>query len=178
VTLEEKQKLKALFVATSMYYGQEIPDPALKLYVADLEDLEFADVERALSELRRDPRATRCPLPAVIRARLNPEQDPDLRATYIANEIVEAIGRVGPYNSPGLSEEAMEVVRLEGGWQRVCQLVTNDNLSVFKAQWRQLAKAVRAEKGQRQDLLVEARRGGDLTSMSSLLPAVTGKVES
>lgn len=170
---EEKQQLKELFVATALYYGQDLHNQALELYVSDLEDLPFAEVAQALKDLRREVRTTRCPLPAAIRAKLNPEVDPEARAALIANEIVEAIGRVGPYRLPEFSYEASEIVRLEGGWQRVCEVVTNDNLSIYKAQWRQLAKAVHAGERtpRRRDELAD-RRGEGLEALGVSLPAM------
>ncbi len=171
MTQEEKQNLKMLFVGMSLYYGQEVHDQALELYVSDLEDLPFPDVEGALRDLRREVKTTRCPLPAAVRAKLNPTIDPDAHAALIANEIVEAIGRVGPYRLPSLSGEALEVIRLEGGWQRLCEVVTNDNLSIYKAQWRQLAKAVMGGDRSVQARLADQRRSGDgdLTAIGECL---------
>lgn len=168
----EKQQLKELFVSTALYYGQEVQDQALDLYVADLEDLPFADVSQALGELRRDTKTTRCPLPAAVRAKLNPEIDPEAHAALIANEIVHAIARVGPYQTPELSDEAMEIVRLEGGWQQVCTSVTNDSLNVCKAQWRGLAKSVIGGERSVQSLLTDQRRSGrgELTAIGANLP--------
>jgi hypothetical protein len=173
MTREERQQLKALFVATSLYYGQEIHDQALELYVSDLEDLPFAGVTQAMKDLRREVKTTRCPLPAAIRAKLNPTVDPEAHAALISNEIVEAIGRVGPYYTPEFSPEAAEVVRLEGGWQRVCEVVTNDNLSIYKAQWRQLAKSVIGGERSVQRHVSDQRRsgGGELTAIGACIQA-------
>lgn len=171
MTADEKQRLKALFVATGVYYGHEIPDQALRLYVTDLEDLPFAEVEHAIGSLRRDPKTQRCPLPAMIRARVQPELDSESQAVLVSSEIVEAIGRVGPYRIPELSPEAMEVIRLEGGWKRLCEVVTNDNLSFYKAQWRQLAKALRVGLRESATALPDRRSsGGELTAIGELLP--------
>lgn len=171
MTAAEQQKLKALFVAMSLYYGHEIPDAALGLYVADLDDLSFTDVDRVLSEIRRDPKTRKCPLPADVRARLTPEIDPEAHAALIANEIVYAIARIGPYQTPKLSDEAMEIVRLEGGWEQLCGAVTNDNLNICKAQWRGLAKAVMGGERSVQALLEDRRRSGrgELTALGANL---------
>ncbi len=171
MTREEKQQLKELFVGTALYYGQEVHDQALELYVSDLEDLPFPEVAQGLKDLRREVKTTRCPLPAAIRAKLNPEIDPEAHAALIANEIVHAIGRVGPYQTPYLSDEAMEIVRLEGGWQRICETLTNENLGIFKAQWRGLAKSVIGGEKSVQARLADQRRSGcgELTALGATL---------
>lgn len=140
------QRLKALIVATAMYYGHQIPDNVLALYVEDLSDLAFASVANAIREVRRDPRTTRFPLPAVIRARLMPSLDPEQEAAIISNQIVEMIARCGPYQTPKLDPVAMQIIQMEGGWAQICEMVTNDNLTAFKAQWRTLAKALIGKK--------------------------------
>jgi hypothetical protein len=160
VTPEEKQKLKALYVGTALYYGQDIPDLALKLYVEDLQDLPIAEVERAMQEIRRDPKNNRCPLPATIRGRLQPSIAPELEAEHLVGLIVEAIRKVGPYRLPELPAVAMEVIRLEG-WEQICGAVTDGNLATYKAQWRRLATAL---------LMKQRSPGEDLVKLEGASP--------
>lgn len=171
MTREETQKLKALYVAMSAYYGQRLPDDALGLYVEDLSDLEYESVAGALTELRRDPRINRCPLPAVVRDRIQPAGNPAAEAIVAANEIASAIARIGPYRSPGLSALAMDVIRLEGGWEQVCEVTTNDNLPTLKAQWRELARSMietgRSSRPGREQ--IEQRAGGDTGRLLNFL---------
>jgi hypothetical protein len=129
VTPDEKRSLKALFVATALYFNQDIADAALGLYIDDLEDLPFPEVAQALKDIRRNPKTTRCPLPSAIRANLNPESDPESEATLLASRIA-----MGPV--------AWEVVHMEGGWESVCQSLTYDNMTTMKAQWRNTARAL------------------------------------
>ena len=144
MTQDEKQHLKALLVAMALYYGQEIADAALGLYVEDLEDLALADVQRVLRELRRDPKTTRMPLPAVVRARIVPEamSDEDL-AIEAVNRIFEAVARWGWNNAARaklmIGELGWKVVEMDGGWLTVCQELTEDNKGTFRAQWKGLA---------------------------------------
>lgn len=171
----EKQQLKGLYIATGLYYGQNIPDEALRLYVEDLEDLPFAAVAEALKELRRESKATRFPLPANIRAKINPAEDPDSEANRVVAEIIHSISHVGPYASPMLSPVAAEVVRAEGGWLQVCELATNDNLTFLRAQWRDLALArIKSGRplGQERPALSDQRHGGssgELTRLGDLM---------
>lgn len=139
----EQQQLKALIVATALYYGQEIPDPALKLYVEDLADLPFAVVAEAIKQVRRDPKTTRFPLPAVIRDKIAPAETDELQAMEAAARIPEAVSRFG-WNNPGparlfIGELGWVVVQRDGGWSNVCQVLNEDNLGTLKAQWRNLA---------------------------------------
>lgn len=140
---QEKQQLKALIVATGLYFGHEIPDSVLPLYVEDLADLNFADVTRAIGEARRDPRTTRFPLPAVIRAKLTPSVSDEDVAAEAAARITGAVRMYGNTNADRarkyIGELGWRVVQLDGGWQNVCETLTQDNLGTFRAQWRNLA---------------------------------------
>lgn len=142
MTDQELKQLKALLVVMGAYYGQELLDSVVTMYAEDLKDLSFEDVNRALTEYRRDPKNTRCPLPAMIRARIEPDSNPESEAIFISNLIVQAISRVGPYQLPDLPWVAKEIIKMEGGWENVCDLATNDNIGMLKAQWRGLAKTL------------------------------------
>jgi hypothetical protein len=141
----QKKELKQLFVSTALYFNHTIADTVLALYVEDLKDLNFDEVAQALGELRRDPKTQKCPLPAQIRAHLRPELSDGDRAMLAVSEIVEAVARVGAYQKPQLSPLAEEVVKQEGGWMAVCERLTNDNLTFYKAQWRDLARGLIAQ---------------------------------
>lgn len=145
MTHQEVQALKKLFVATALYYGHEIPDQALSLYVADLEDLPFDEISRAMHEIRRDPKTTRCPIPAQIRARSQSGSDPLSQAQIIAGRILESISRVGPYRTDEAREQigpiGWRVVELSGGWSVVCDIQTDD-IGTHRAQWNRIAHAL------------------------------------
>jgi hypothetical protein len=145
VTAPEKQELKALFICTALYYGHEIPDDALPLYIADLDDLPFVAVAAAIGGLRRDPRVTKCPLPSMIRARLTPESNSDSEAVMVTGRVLEAISRFGPYRleeaKAWIGSVGWILVSMEGGWEHL-NAIESDQLPTMKAQWRQLAKAL------------------------------------
>lgn len=150
---QEKQQLKLLLIATSSYYGQKIPDDAMTLYVEDLEDLPFADVARALKDLRRDPKTIRCPMPAVIRDRIQPANTDENDAVEAASRIIAAVAKYGWNNSESAREYigdlGWRVVMLDGGWRNVCETLTHDNIGMLRAQWRNtaLAQSKRARAG-------------------------------
>ena len=179
----ERSQLLSLFVGMSAYYGQEIPDPALRLYVDDLDDLPFDRVAWALKELRRDPKTTRCPLPAVIRAKLNPEADPESEATLIASRIVGCVAKIGPYRSVearmALGPVGWAVIQMEGGWESVCENLTYDKMGTLKAQWRNLAKVL-IDRGvsKFETTALEDKRSGGLSSLGDVLSRIEGPKES
>lgn len=155
MTPAEIIQLKKLIIAMSLYYGQTLQDQVVALYAEDLSDLPFDRVVQVLKEVRRDPKTTRFPLPAVIRQRIAPEKrDPETEALEASNRIVEAVAKIGPYQSERarafIGELGWLVVQREGGWMNLCETLTNDNQGMLKAQWRNLAKALwhRAELGQ------------------------------
>jgi hypothetical protein len=143
VTQEEKQALKKLLLAMARYYGQEIEDDALLLHVEDLADLPFQRVVLAMKEVRRDPKTTRLPLPAVIRARIEPSRSDEGLAIEAASRITSAVSRYGWTNESRargyVGELGWLVVELNGGWLSICETLTADNLGTFRAQFRQLA---------------------------------------
>jgi hypothetical protein len=144
VSPDDKQKLKLLLVATAAYYGARIPDDALALYAEDLEDLPLESIQSALRDLRRDPKTTRLPLPAVIRQKLAPEalSDEDL-AIEAVNRIFQAVARFGWPNPVAaremIGEVGWRVVEMDGGWQTVCRELNEDNKVGYRAQWKGLA---------------------------------------
>lgn len=150
MTQSERQQLKAVYVATAMYFDQKIPDEVLSLYIEDLADLPFPSVVKAIHSLRRDPKTMRCPIPSVIRSRLNPEMDPEGEATLIASRIVGCVSKIGPYRPQYAQLEighvGWQIVQMEGGWAELCQRLTFDNTATLKSQWRNLAKTLLQQK--------------------------------
>lgn len=140
---QEQQKLKALFVALGVYYGQEITDGTLRFFIEDLDDLEYHEIENALRELRRDPRTNRLPLPAIIRDRIKPTQNNIDTGRDFAARIISAISLFGWSNATGareyIGEDGWMIVRMQGGWNNICEMVNASNITALQAQWRDLA---------------------------------------
>lgn len=146
MTPEERKQLMHLIIATSAYYGHKIEDTVLALYIEDLEDLPLARIAQAIREVRRDPKTTRFPLPAVIRARLTPPETDEDQAREAASRILAAVARYGWSNPERaeayIGELGWEVVKRQGGWRSVCEGVTEDNKTIHQAQWRDLAASL------------------------------------
>lgn len=155
---EDLQKIKALIAITSAYYAQPIANEVVQMYAEDLADLGFERVKAALLELRRDPAITRFPLPARIRAKLNPSVDDRQVALDLAKRITAAIVRHGytwtwnggfaPYETfdaavkGELGELAYEIIRRRGGWQKIHDEFFEGNEGTFTAQLRDHVEAV------------------------------------
>lgn len=146
-------EIKALIVATSAYYGQKLEDHVVGMYADDLADLSVIEIARVLKEIRRDPKTTRFPLPATIRDRLTPAITPENEALEAVSRIIAAISKIGPYRVADAREFVGElgwaVVQSEGSWENVCQNLTDDNLGMLRAQWKNIAltKMARAKNG-------------------------------
>jgi hypothetical protein len=146
VTREEQSELKLRITLLAEYYGQNISDEVVRMYAEDLSDLPFDGVVAAYQSLRRDPKVRRMPLPAEVRARLEPPETPEECARLAAAEVWEAIGRHGWANPDralaSLGGLAKQVVERSGGWHAVCVSSSSMAAGTFKAQLRDLAEAV------------------------------------
>lgn len=162
------QRIKALIVATSAYYGQKLDDHVVAMYAEDLVDLPVEQIERVLKEVRRDPKTTRFPLPAIIRDRLTPAITPENEALESVSRIIAAVSNIGPYQLERAKEFigtlGWEVVKAEGGWENVCMNLTDDNVGMLRAQWKHLALAK----------IARAKNG--LTDTAPALPAPSGPI--
>lgn len=150
----------------------------LLIYENQLKDVGYEKLVHSLDKIIGE-RSSRDPFPSVkeIRETVEPRLNIDSEAAIIANQIVEAIARCGPYTTPLFDPIAKRIVQMEGGWQNVCEMITNSNLATYKAQWRNLAKALLEEKsvqGSAGPTITDQRRqnSGGLVSFSSLLEMI------
>lgn len=80
-------------------------------------------------------------IPCVLGFQDNDTEKPIYRKDDRWERITAYIGPIGE-----------EVAKLQGGWNRICDVATNDNATTLRAQWRELAIV----------LIKKQRRGGDL----------------
>ena len=145
------QSLKETIILTASYYGQTMSSGILNMYVDDLSDLPIDEVIRAYQTYRREPKNTRAPMPAQIRAIVLPGNDIESKAREIAAKINTAVVRIG-YNRRDdakafIGEDGWQVVELNGGWNHLCtNLGVAIDINSFQAQARELAKVVLAKK--------------------------------
>lgn len=139
------QSHKAIILSASMFYREPISDEALLMYAEELSDIDPGLLLEALKDLRKDPKITRLPLPAVIRSRATPSLNEQDRARIIAARIITGVSKIGPYEISRTKEflgpMGWAVVEAMGGWQFICTSITNENLTSYQAQLRDLASA-------------------------------------
>lgn len=139
----KKIEIIGMIVALSAYYQQEFKDNVIAMYAEDLEDLDLESLRREFHAYRRDPKNTRFPLPAQIRARISPTQTDEGEAHEAAARIAQAISKFGWVNpEPArkfIGELGWLVVARDGGWRTVCETLDRDNIGILKSQWKALA---------------------------------------
>lgn len=146
MTHQEKLQLRGLWAMYAAYYRQQLPDEVFVMYADDLADLAFEPVKAALEAYRRNPKNRSLPIPADIRATLEPQIDPDSAAREIAARITAAIPKFGWCNGAEarvyIGEVGWQVVCDQGGWTHICQHHGLElNPSSFQAQVRDLARS-------------------------------------
>lgn len=162
-------QLKAIIAMTAAYFGSPLADEVIAMYAEDLADLPFASVIQAIKAVRRDPKITRFPLPAVIRSKLIAQENDEDKARDIAARLLAAIRRHGSYWTSGfisngkkyypgseqkifetweeaakteIGELGIALVKRFGGWESICDFSENSNPSAFQAQIRDLALSI------------------------------------
>jgi hypothetical protein len=117
--------LREVIVLTATYYGKDLIEPVLEMYVDDLSDLPEAEVIEAYRTYRRNPKNRAFPLPAQIREIIEPEVSPEGMANEAISRIQEAITRFG-YARGGeaqlfIGSLGWAVVKRFGGWENLCR---------------------------------------------------------
>lgn len=140
----------------------------IALYERNLSVMGYDAVVAALDEVitRRRSRDAFPSIRELIEL-IQPEADPEAEAVEAASRIIHAVSRIGPYRPQDarvlIGELGWLVVEREGGWTRICESLTDDNLTTMRAQWRQIA-------------LAQYRRAKAGVSGAPALPTPDGKV--
>lgn len=138
----------AAFALSASYYQRPISDDVARMYAGDVSDLPDADVLRALSVLRREPKRRSCPLPAEVRVqvgRMTAGAGP-AAAEQIAARITGAVSKFG-YNNGSkarayMGETGWRACEELGGYVALCQRLQADEMPTFYAQARELCRAL------------------------------------
>lgn len=178
MTADQIKSLKQMISIMSMYYGRKLDDPVITMYASDLEDLDFASVNEAMSKYRKDPKNRTMFVPAQIRQMVLPEDyiTPEIQAREIAARICAAVPKYGYCNGPEarafIGDIGWEVVQRQGGWSYICEnLGVNINPSAFQAQLRDQLKGDIEFGGaiESKILSMPERKRGELTSASEII---------
>lgn len=134
----EMASLRKTYVSLCMYYGRQLDDTAISMYVEDLSDLALADVETAILKYRRDPKNKTIPLPAHLRSLVGAGQTPRDLAEATLLRVMDAIKQFGWCNPNEaklfVGDIGWRVIAGMGGWRRLCE-DPDFNIGVFRAQF-------------------------------------------
>lgn len=138
-------EIMKLIAALGEYYDKALTPGQVAMYAQDLMVLEPEQLKQAILTYRNDPRNDRFPLPVKLKAMVGAAVNPEDEAIQISGRILGAIASVGPYQGQRarelIGEIGWQVVQMEGGWQTICEIETDD-IPIRKAQWRNLAKSL------------------------------------
>lgn len=179
---EKDKQIKDMVIENFVFYNDQISEVRVRIFAAELADLEVADIARALAEFRREKGRRLMPMPSDVRAKIQPG-DCSHRALAVeaAARILTAIK-----NYDGNTQKSKDyvgalgwsVVVVQGGMDELSRSVTNDNIQICQAQWRDIAMA-HLEMGSIRDAGVKHiadNRIGGLNSLSNTLSKVLSDV--
>jgi hypothetical protein len=188
---QETARLAQTFAMYAAYYRLKLDDEVLRMYAEDLVDLPLAPVIDALRAYRANPKNRVMPMPADVRAMLEPQLDDDAMAREAASRVMAAISKFGYMRGTEAREWIGElgwlVVQRYGGWQRLCESLGSElDIGTFQAQARDLAKtqAQLARAGRLDQppglpgataLMLDATPTQGLTSAADLLKRIQSK---
>lgn len=125
MTDAELKELKKGITLTASYYGRELKPEVIAMMAEDLSNLPFAKVSQAYLTYRRDPKNRTMPLPAQIRAIVDPQPTPEAEGREAVERIKLAIAKFGwPQGEAArafIGEVGWRIVEGMGGWMRVCE---------------------------------------------------------
>lgn len=119
----------------------------IELYDRMLSPLGYRRVNEALDQIIME-RSSRDPFPSIseIKGIVEPTTDEKYKPTLMAGRIIQAVGRYGVPNlklaKDSLYPEEWEVIRMWGGWERVCQDMPAGGGTFIRSQLEKLSAAV------------------------------------
>lgn len=141
----EFAKRMAVLAQLTPHFELDDTGNLLGIYNSHLKAYGYERVCLALDEIIAS-RNARDPFPSVkeIKEVMDPQVDEKSLAVDTAERLWAAVGKFGWCNDPGhtLGEIATEVIRRSGGWRSVCNEANQSEAGIFKAQKRELARAV------------------------------------
>lgn len=143
--MSDIQQIKKLILENAMFYDTQMNEMKLKMHAEVLSEVPISQIEKAYDHFRKLPGQKTLPMPADIKAFTDKKIDPKHEANEAASRIIEAIGKFGYINPVEaydfIGSLAKRVVERHGGWVSVCQMINHENMSFYKAQFRDLAMA-------------------------------------
>ena len=125
MTADELKELKKGIAITASYFGRDLLPEAIQLMAEDLSDLPFEKISQAFLRYRRDPKNRAMPLPAQIRAIVDPKPDPESEGREIIERVVIAITKFGYTQFQAAMEfigpVGKRIADAHGGWTALCE---------------------------------------------------------
>ena len=148
--MSDAKRMMMLLAMLAEQAGERVSEGRIEFMVGRLAQLDHgavcAALEALLESARRFPTIEEIKSAMGIRA----ETDGD-KARDAAERIYTALcrGWASALNREVMAKRdefagpvALEVVRLQGGWQNISNVVTEENAATWKAQWRGLAETI------------------------------------
>lgn len=145
---ENDRIVKETVIENLVYYDAAVSEARVRMFAAELADLDPVAVRRAFAEFRRERGRRQMPMPADVRARIAPaDVSHRALATEAAARVLTAISSYGPWQVDRarsyVGELGWAVVTAQGGWSEVCRTTGEDTpVGVAQAQWTRLAEAL------------------------------------
>jgi hypothetical protein len=142
MTKNEATEFKQLFKACCEVTGRTLSDTVLAIYIQSFNKTEFHGIKRVMMEFIK---CGKFPTINDILSRIG-EKDisPEERARILSQEVITAIGKFGWCNEREAKEHFgpdWDIITGFQGWGLLCN-ITNDDLSIFSAQFRQYAEII------------------------------------
>lgn len=152
-------EIKTILVGLAEYYGITLSPNQLSMYAEDLQDLSPQELKICIKIIRTT--SNYFPRPSVIleAARGNYKD----HGIELSNRIIEAMTKFG-WSNPDqaknhIGELGWKIVQQAGGWARICETSSDEQLPILRAQWRELAIVLL--KKNNQPLLIENKTTHD-----------------
>lgn len=149
-----KSKIAQQVLGLAEYYDKTLSENQLSMFVEDLSELDFDQLQFAIRKYRQDPLNVFFPLPAKLIAIITPVLNEKDEAQEVANLIITAVSKYG-YTNPEqarkfMGDLAWETVIKMSGWKHICETLTIENEGMIRAQIRGMAEVVskKAKRGE------------------------------
>lgn len=176
--MNHRTLLTEILIAFGEYYDRKLTTTQIAMYVEDLTALTPDELRAACKLYRQDPKNDRFPLPAKLIALVRPVASAEDIGRDTAAAIIDAVHRAGNNNSERareiMGELGWAIVARMGGWACFCQELTNENLTTYRAQIRDLAATMHRTKvfsAVRTDNVLESK--GGIKAIEQVLKAFT-----
>lgn len=167
-----KATIAQIILGLAEYYNHTVNKNQLAMYVEDLIDLSPEQLELAVKKYRVNPDHKFFPLPAALRGEVAPHIDAIDEARDIANIIIASVSRFGHTNQVEaqnhIGELGWTVITRMGGWKNLCETLTLQNESMFRAQIRDYAMTVQ-KKATLGELEIRPAIRGPKTDVAALI---------